>query len=101
MTVSALKTFLKTTAVSELEQTSPEGTTTETTSAQMIQTASGDVNGDGILDISDAIFLARIVAEDTTMDMSNYHEENADVNNDGTINAADTVMILKKIAKLI
>lgn len=65
------------------------------------ETASGDVNGDGILDISDTIFLARVVAEDTTMDMSNYHEENADANGDGTISAADTVMILKKIAKLI
>ena len=101
MTVSALKTFLKTTAVSELEQTSPEGTTTETTSAQMIQTASGDVNGDGILDISDAIFLARFVAEDSTLDMSNFNVQNADINGDGLTTAADTVYIIRKIAKLI
>jgi hypothetical protein len=62
---------------------------------------SGDVNNDGILDISDAIFLARFVAEDSTLDMSNFNVQNADVNGDGLTSAADTVYIIRKIAKLI
>ncbi len=62
---------------------------------------SGDVNNDGILDISDAIFLARFVAEDSTLDMSNFNVQNADINGDGLTSAADTVYIIRKIAKLI
>ncbi len=61
----------------------------------------GDVNGDGVLDISDAIFLARFVAEDSTLDMSNFNVQNADINGDGLTSAADTVYIIRKIAKLI
>ena len=65
------------------------------------QTIPGDVNGDGVLDISDAIFLARFVAEDSTLDMSNFNVQNADINGDGLTSAADTVYIIRKIAKLI
>ncbi len=75
--------------------------TNSASNAPNTEAIDGDVNGDGILDISDAIFLARFVAEDSTLDMSNFNVQNADVNGDGLTSAADTVYIIRKIAKLI
>ena len=75
--------------------------TNSASNAPNTEAIDGDVNGDGILDISDAIFLARFVAEDSTLDMSNFNVQNADINGDGLTTAADTVYIIRMIAKLI
>lgn len=61
----------------------------------------GDVNVDEVIDISDVIFLARVAAEDMTLDRSKFYSGNADVNQDEIINAEDTVYILKMIGKLV
>lgn len=81
----------------------PEWEVYETDTFQVIVAAPsmGDVDNSGIIDISDAIMLSRVVAEDSSLDRSNYHHEYADINYDNLVNAADVTTILKKIAKLI
>lgn len=81
----------------------PEWEVYETDTFQVIVAAPsmGDVDNSGIIDISDAIMLSRVVAEDSSLDRSNYHNEYADINYDNLVNAADVTTILKKIAKLI
>lgn len=83
------------------EITTQTVTLSATASQNSTPSVSGDVNGDGVLDISDAIFLARFVAEDSTLDMSTFNVQNADINGDGLTTAADTVYLIKKIAKLV
>ena len=58
----------------------------------------GDINGDNEVTVSDAILLARIIAEDTTVSVSAEGLENADVNMSGAPDQEDLTMILKKIA---
>ena len=61
----------------------------------------GDVNGDSHIDVSDAILIARFVAEDPTVRISGEGKIAADVDHDGKLTQDDVVMILKYIAKLI
>lgn len=60
----------------------------------------GDVNCDDIVDISDAILLARYVAEDTRVSLTNSGKLNADVSGDGKYTAEDTSLIIRIIAQL-
>ncbi len=64
-------------------------------------TSTGDVNCDKIVDVSDAVLLARLIAEDSTVSISEDGLKNADANADGSISSDDTIMILKYIAKMI
>jgi len=59
---------------------------------------SGDLNGDGSLTVSDAILLARIIAEDTTVSVTEEGMKNADMNGSGAPDHEDLTLILKKIA---
>ena len=61
----------------------------------------GDVNLDKAVDVSDAVLLARFVAEDTDANVSAQGKLNADMDGNGQPDGDDVVMILKKIAKLI
>jgi hypothetical protein len=61
----------------------------------------GNVNCKGGVDVSDAVLLARFVAEDAVADVSAQGKINADVTHDGEINGDDTVQILKYIAKIV
>lgn len=61
----------------------------------------GDVNGDSHIDVSDAILIARFVAEDPTVRISGEGKIAADVDHDGKLTQDDVVTILKYIAKLI
>ena len=54
----------------------------------------GDVNGDGKVDIQDAVLLKKHAAQM----MVTINEKNADVNKDGSITSTDIVLILKKCA---
>ena len=57
----------------------------------------GDVNGDALIDATDANVILRYVARLTT----NVNDAVADVNGDGVVDATDANMILRFIAKLI
>ncbi|MBQ5338842.1 MAG: pilus assembly protein N-terminal domain-containing protein, partial [Oscillospiraceae bacterium] len=60
----------------------------------------GNVNCKETTDVSDAVLLARFVAEDSSADISAQGKKNADVNGDGTIDEKDVIGILRMIAKL-
>ena len=63
-----------------------------------MNTEQGDLNGDGNVTVSDAILLARILAEDTTVSVTPEGMKNADVNNSGSPDQDDLTLILKQIA---
>ncbi|MCQ2469804.1 MAG: dockerin type I domain-containing protein [Ruminococcus sp.] len=52
------------------------------------------------IQISDAILLARYVAEDTRVSLTNSGKLNADVSGDGKYTAEDTSLIIRIIAQL-
>ena len=60
----------------------------------------GDANGDGELDISDVILMARVAAEDTRVSLSEDGKLAADVKRDGKFTGEDANTILRMIAKL-
>ena len=59
-----------------------------------------DVNCDDVVDVSDAVLLARFVAEDPEAVISAKGKERADTNGDGSVNGDDVIVILRKIAHL-
>ena len=61
----------------------------------------GDVNTDGIIDVSDAVLIARFAAEDREATMTDQGRQNADVTHDGNVDGQDTTKILQYIAKKI
>ncbi len=58
----------------------------------------GDVNCDGEVKINDVIFLNRMIAEDSTVQITQQGVLNADMNADGTPDSDDAVLILKQLA---
>lgn len=60
----------------------------------------GDLNGDGLITVSDAILLARIIAEDSTVEATNEMNDAADFDEDGLISADDMVKLLRFIVGL-
>lgn len=58
----------------------------------------GDVNLDCKVTVSDAVMLARVVAEDTTCNVRLQGLANADVTNDGLLGADDTAVLLYMLA---
>ena len=58
----------------------------------------GDLNGDWKRTVSDAILLARIVAEDSTVQTTEAMVAAADLDGDGFISASDTTMLLRALA---
>lgn len=61
----------------------------------------GDVNCDGSVDVSDAVRLARFLAEDKTAAITADGRQNADADGSSEINADDVMYILRIIAKLV
>ena len=60
----------------------------------------GDLNGDGVITVSDAILLARIIAEDATVETSDEMNGAADYDGDGLISSDDMVKLLRFIVGL-
>lgn len=56
-------------------------------------TASGDVNGDGVVDLTDAIM---IVYYSLGQELTDFNEVVADVNEDGTIDLTDAIIVVYK-----
>lgn len=87
-------------------QTTTTSTTTTTTTTSTETTTTipklylGDVNCDETVDVSDAVLLARFVAEDPSALISASGLQNADCDRNGQPESDDIVLILKHIAKL-
>ena len=60
----------------------------------------GDVNLDGTVDVSDAVLLARFLAEDASAVIPQRGMTLTDVNGDGQRSPEDVAAILKMIAKI-
>ena len=85
--------------VSFLDDNGATETETQTPSEEII--LPGDADNDGKVDISDAILVYRIAAEDTEITISAEGKKRADSDGDGKLTAADAVQILKIIALLV
>ena len=57
----------------------------------------GDVNGDGTLNIVDALFIARHAVG---LSVNNFNEDAADVNCDGHVNIVDALFVARKAVGL-
>ncbi len=77
----------------------PRTSTTKNTKAQKFDR--GNVNCKEGTDVSDAVLLARFVAEDTDANITAEGKQNADVNGDGKLTSDDVIAILRIIAKLV
>ena len=66
----------------------------------IITPSKGDLNGDRLVDVSDAVMLARYIAEDSTLKMPTASLNYTDVNADGIVDPKDVISILRIIAKL-
>ena len=64
-------------------------------------TYGGDVNGDGLTNIADAVLLVRIVAEDSSVKIANGALSAADTDGDGSLTVADVIKLLREIAGII
>lgn len=74
---------------------------TTTTAPPPVSTIKGDMTGDYIVDISDAVLLARFCAEDREARITRQGVLNADVTGDGNADMDDLTRILQYIARLI
>ncbi len=86
--------------------TSKTTTTTTTTTTSKTNTNPdkilwGDVNANGVVDVNDAVLLARYVGGDTTATLKAAGEKNADVVNDGKIKVEDLTLLLRYLARLV
>lgn len=61
----------------------------------------GDVTVDQLIDVSDAVLLARYLLEDPTALLSRAGVENADANSDGKVNSEDVIHIIRMVANQI
>ena len=61
----------------------------------------GDTNCDKVVDVSDAVLLARFVAEDSEAQVSAQGKKNSDCDGKTGLTGDDTVRILQYIAKLV
>ena len=94
-TTTATTTTTTTTTTSD---TSPVSTTT---TAPVPTGMRGDVDCSGTVDISDAVLLARLLAEDRDAEVSQTGIQNADVDDAAGPGPGDVTKILRYIAKLI
>ena len=62
------------------------------------QIRTGDLNGDNLVTVSDAILLARIVAEDKTVHTTDEMIAAADMDGDGFVTSQDMTALVKQIA---
>ena len=108
-TTTTTTTTTETTTTTTTTETSGIGTTTkpETTTTTAAETQPegklflGDVNESGKVDVSDAVLLARFVAEDRSAKITAQGQKNADTNKNGQPDSDDVTQILKYVVKLI
>ena len=103
VTTTTVTTALETTTAAETTS-APETTTAVTTTSETaapVVLHRGDVNCDGIVDVRDAVLLARHVGNDITAVLSDTGTSNADCDGSGKITPADLTFLLRALARLI
>lgn len=83
------------------EQPIETTTTTTDATAPVGSTLLGDVDCNGVVELADAILLARLNAEDMTVEVSTQGKVNANCDRNNTVDATDLTMVLQFLAKLI
>ena len=68
--------------------------------AETKESKPGDLNLDSNVNVFDAILLARVLAEHTTVSVTEKGMQNADMNGSGTPDSVDLTLILKQIADI-
>ena len=76
-------------------------TAPETTEPEKDETLWGDADCSKLVDVSDAVLIARLAAEDSTAKITAQGKKNADVTHDGNLSTDDSLLILKYICKII
>ncbi|MBR4200568.1 MAG: hypothetical protein IKQ91_04740, partial [Oscillospiraceae bacterium] len=97
-TVTTTAALAETTTVPVVTTTAP--VTTVTTAAPLTVTMRGDLTGDQIVDVSDAVLLARFIIGDKVL-VSDQGIANADCNGDGKNDASDVIWVIQFIVGLI
>lgn len=86
--------------------TAPQDTTTTTTTTTAATTApsgdflAGDVDCNGVVEINDAVLLARYVAQDDTVKIMVQGIANGDYNQDGSVDSTDITAVCRQLAHL-
>ena len=75
-------------------ETTPEGETGVTAVLY------GDTDCSGMVDVSDAVLLARVITEDQAAVITDKGRRNADANRNGNLDPDDITAILRHIAKI-
>ena len=60
-----------------------------------------DIDDNGVVDVADAVLLARLLAEDREVIVPPVALTRTDCNGDGSVDGLDVVLILRKIARLV
>lgn len=93
-TTKATTTTTKATTTASTTTTSKTTTTTTTAKA----TKWGDANVSGVVDVSDAVLIARFSMSDDTAVITDQGKINADVTHDGKITSDDSLKVVRFIA---
>ena len=99
-TATTRKTTESTSKTTETTTTVTETTVSTEKSGVWEPTLRGDVNCDKVVDVSDAVLLARFVAEDAEANVTETGKLNADADLDRNLTGDDVVTMLRIIAKL-
>lgn len=98
---STPKPPVTTTTTSAKTTTTTSSKTTTTTASGGKKALWGDVNCDKEIDVSDAVLLSRLIAEDADATVTEEGMINADVSHSSSIESDDTILILRYISKII
>jgi len=94
-------TTTTTTVTTPAPATTPAPVVTTPAPAQVQPTMIGDVTCDNVVDVSDAVLLARYLTSDASAKVSDTGRANADADKNGKVEGDDVTQILKYIAKII
>lgn len=89
-----------TTAPRDTTTTTTTTTTTAATTAPSGDFLAGDVDCNGVVEINDAVLLARYVAQDDTVKITVQGVANGDYNQDGSVDSTDITAVCRQLAHL-
>ena len=89
-----------TTAPQDTTTTTTTTTTTAATTAPSGDFLAGDVDCNGVVEINDAVLLARYVAQDDTVKITVQGVANGDYNQDGSVDSTDITAVCRQLAHL-
>ena len=89
-----------TTAPRDTTTTTTTTTTTAATTTPSGDFLAGDVDCNGVVEINDAVLLARYVAQDDTVKITVQGVANGDYNQDGSVDSTDITAVCRQLAHL-